>query len=345
LCTGISSRIPAALLAVLIPLLLFTGVSQAQTLKLSALRLPPDVRAGSWVSYKVDLVSKNRPPRRLTQRLSVVSLEGTGTEAGAWVELKTVEEGKTRTERGFFVRPAFQRARVDSASLTDEDLTAMEAIAADSTPPSHAPPPPRLKLARYQRLTPDGKLYEYSMDEEGGRFPDGDVSAMDMLEFPGRAITDTLAPDTLRVGHKVIPCRLRRMRRTGDQDWEGEDTTYVSRAVMSRTYWRNQWIPVTGFARMVLEVSTERVPVRVSAASDSAARGVTGPPRPAQPADTALVGASKPEPEEKRPRAQDFFYRADVMLTDIGYDAVPEITQVPEPAPQEPAPRARSVIK
>ena len=96
---------------------------------------------------------------------------------------------------------------------------------------------------------------------------------------------------------------------------------------------------------MVLEVSTERVPVRVSAASDSAARGVTGTAPAAQPADTALVGASKPEPEEKRPRAQDFFYRADVMLTDIGYDAVPEITQVPEPAPQEPAPRARSVIK
>jgi len=293
----------------------------------------------------VDLVSKNRAPRRLTQRLSVVSLEGTGAEAGAWVELKTVEGGKTRTERGFFARPVHMRARADSMSLSDEDLATMEAIAADSAPPAHAPPSPpqRLRLARYQRLTADGKLYEYPVDEELGTVPDEDVSAIDMFEFPGRAALDTLAPDTLRVGRKVIPCRVRRMRRTGDQDWGGEDSTYVSRAVMSRTYWKNQWVPVTGYARIVLEVSTERVQIPASQRPDSTARGAA--PAASAPADSMGARASKPEPDEKRPAAQDFYYRADAMLTDLGNDAVPEITQAPEPVPVELAPRPRAIIK
>jgi hypothetical protein len=38
-------------------------------------------------------------------------------------------------------------------------------------------------------------------------------------------------------------------------------------------------------------------------------------------------------------------YRTDVLLLDMGNDAVPEVTQPPEPAPQETAPRAKRVIK
>jgi hypothetical protein len=179
----------------------------------------------------------------------------------------------------------------------------------------------KLKLVRYQRLTTDGKLYEYPVEENGPPLPDEDVSAMDMFEFGGIGTADTLAPDTLRVGRKVIPCRVRRSRRVGDQDWAGEDTTYSNRAVMVRTYWRNQYIPVTGYARLVLEVSTERVPVRASTPSDSTAS------------------------QERRPASKDFFYQAEVTLTDLGNDAVPEITQSPEPAPQEAIPRSRGVIK
>ena len=85
-----------------------------------------------------------------------------------------------------------------------------------------------MRLARYQRLTADGKLYEYSLDEEGAPAADEDVSAMDLFEFQGKLQADTLAPDTLRVGRTIVPCRVQRIRRFGVQDWEGDDSTYVN---------------------------------------------------------------------------------------------------------------------
>ncbi len=308
------------------------------------------------MSYEVDVISKNRPPRKLAQRLSVVSREGTGSEAGAWVELKTTEAGRTRTERGFFMRPDAARQRV-AVPFDDEEPAAgatPDSPVAPATPSTPGTPVTRLKIARYQRLTPDGKLYEYPVEEEGGRLPDEEISAMDMFEFSGRGSVDSLAPDTLRVGRKVIPCRVRRARLSGAQDWEGDDTTYVNRAVMTRTYWRNPWIPVTGFARMVVEISTERVPIHPAAPPDSAARGASAPgtsgvppsaPPAASSADTTGAGVKPPQPQEAGAAAQDYIYRANVTLTDLGYDAVPEITQTPEPAPQEAAPRPRAVIK
>jgi hypothetical protein len=340
LCTGINSlRLPAALAAaawLLLPL----GVSQAQSLKLSSLRLPPDVAAGSWVAYQVNVVSQNRPPRRFTQRLAVVSREGTGAEAGAWVELKTIESGKARIERGFFMPPDAGRDALDSIFV--DDAPATDEAAGSGAPPggaSRSSPPAKLKLARYQRLTPDGKLYEYAVDEEGAPLADEDISAMDMFEFSGRGSADTLAPDTLRAGRKVIPCRVRRVRRSGTQDWQGDDTTYVNRAVMSRTYWRNPWIPVTGYARLVVEVSTQRVPIRSASPPDSAARGPGAGATAASP-DSAAAGTALPAGA-----TQTSFYRAEATLVDLGRDAVPEITQVPEPAPQESSPRPRNIIK
>lgn len=290
----------------------------AQTYKLSSLRLPPDVGAGSWVSYQVDVLAKNRPARHLTQRIAVVSREGAGAEAGAWVELKTTEGGKTRTERGFFMRPEARRSVLDTLFADDPP--------AESGDPEAVPPSMKLRLARYQKLTPDGKLYEYSMDEEGltTSLPEEDVSAMDMFEFAGRAASDTLPPDTLRVGRRVVPCRVRWTRRYGSQEWEGEDSTVVNRASMTQTFWRNAWIPVTGTARKIVEVSSVRVPVAGASPADSAATGAPGSP---------------PVP------SADYFYRATIMLTDLGKDAVPEVTQVPEPAPREAMPRPRNVIK
>jgi len=222
LSTGSSSRRAAAVSAALLLVLLAPGSVRAQTFKLSNLRLPPDIAAGSWVSYQLDVVSKARPPATSRSALRW-SPRRAGAEAGAWVELKTMEGGRTRTERGYYMKPEGKKDLLDS-------------LYADDAPPDEpvdvAPvKPEKLRLARYQKLTPDGKLYEYAMDEEStSSLPEEDVSAMDMFEFGGGAALDTLPPDTLRVGRRVVPCRVRRSRRTGSQQWEGEDSTYVNRA-------------------------------------------------------------------------------------------------------------------
>jgi hypothetical protein len=194
----------------------------------------------------------------------------------------------------------------------------------------------KLKLARYQRLTPEGKLLEYPVDEEGAPLADEDVSAMDMLEFVGKAVRDTLPLDTLRAGRKVIPCRVRRVSRSSAQDWEGDDSTYVNRAVMTRTFWRNPWVPVLGYARLVVDVSTVRVPTRVASRPDSLALGAAATARP----DSARAGSATPPTQQTGPAN---FYRAEAVLVDLGRDAVPEITQPAEPAPQESVPKPRVV--
>ena len=147
LCTGrtrlrrvFAALAASALLAVLLGAL--AGQASAQTLRLRALSIPQDIQPGRWVSFQVRLQTQNRPAREFTQRLAVVAQEGWGDEAGLWVELKTVETGKTRIERGFFGRPPA------------EDEPAVP------TPESAEEPEPPLRLMRYQMLTPQGKLYE-----------------------------------------------------------------------------------------------------------------------------------------------------------------------------------------
>ena len=319
MCTGIHSRRRHPVLAAAAALLLAaSGSSQAQSLKLVSLSLPADVPSGSWVSYQVTVESKNRSPRRFTQRLSVVSREGSGEESGAWVELRTIESGRSRFERGFFA-PASGGRGSDPASGAARALT----------------------LARYQRLTPDGTLYEYPVGEEGAPMLDEDVSAMDLIEFTGGTASDSLAPDTLRVGRVAVPCQVQRVRRYGKQDWPGDDTTYVNRAVMTRISWRNTGIPVTGYARSVVEVSTERVPIRAPAPADSA--GGTGAWGSGAPPDSAAAAA--PVPQEPSHGRGQFFYRAEINLLDLGHDAVPEVTQAPEPVPEDAMPRQRRIIK
>ena len=307
--TGISSRGSALLAAAAV--LLACGTSQAQNLKLASLTLPADVRSGSWIFYQVTVESKNRAPRRFTQRLAVVSREGLGEESGAWVELKRVESGKTRLERGFFAPPEREPEAPDSTS--------------EPAPPGA---PPRLRLARYQRLTPEGKLLEYGVGDEGAPLPDDDISAMDLLEVSGHASLDSLAPDTLRIGRKVFPCRVRRYRQYGKENWQGDDTASVNRVVMTRTLYRNPGISVTGYARSIVEISTEHVPAPAST--------------PAAAPDSAHAAASLRSPPQG---GRGLIYRAEVTLLDLGNDAVPEITQPPELAPQEAAPKERRVIK
>ncbi len=279
-----------------------------------SLSIPTNVQAGSWVTYQVNVTSKNRPPRRFTQRLSVVSREGTGMEYGAWVELKTTESGRTRFERGYFARP--------------------EGGGKGSDPTSEGGP--RLTLARYQRLMPDGTLYEYPVGQEGAPLLDEDVSAMDLIDFAGASVSDSLFSDTLRVRSAAVACQVKQVRRYGKEDWQGADSTYVNRAVMTRTSWQSPGVPVTGYARSMVEVSTERVPTGApvdSAGPDSLA---------ALPDSVSQVPPSSQDPSQKR---GEFFYRAELTLVDIGHDAVPEVTQVPEPAPEDGAPRARRIIK
>ncbi|HEY2923630.1 MAG TPA: hypothetical protein VGJ98_01530 [Candidatus Eisenbacteria bacterium] len=314
MCTGTNRRYLSTVLAAA-AILLTSGGSRAQSLKLISLSLPGDVPSGSWVSYQVNVESKNRPPHRFTQRLAVVSREGSGEESGAWVELSTFDRGRIRFERGFFVRQHGRGNGHDSTSGSAPGLT----------------------LARYQALTPDGTLYEYPVGEEGAPIADADVSAMDLIEFAGASTSDSLPPDTLRIGGRIIPCQVSRIRKYGTQDWKGDDTTYVNRAVMTRTNWNNSGIPMTGYARSTIEVSTERVPIRSPSSGDSAGLG-------AQP-DSAGLGDAAQAAQETRQAGQGSFYRADVTLVDSGHDAIPEVTQPPEPTPAADAPRPRRVIR
>src|SRR5437867_7316313 len=103
LFTGSSSRLLLTAATVAATLLGLTHeVAQAQSLKLRALSIPRDIRPGRWVSFQVKIQSQNRATREFLQRVAVVASEGVGDESGVWVELKTVEGGKTRIERGFF---------------------------------------------------------------------------------------------------------------------------------------------------------------------------------------------------------------------------------------------------
>jgi len=273
--------------------------------------------------------SKNRPPRRFTQRLAVVAREGSGYESGAWLELRTMEAGRTRIERGFFARgEGSDRGRFESAGTRAF-----------------------LVLRRYQMLTPDGRLIEYPVGEEGGPMPDEDISAMDLLEFTGIAKIDSLAPDTLRAGRKVFPCSVDRVTRFGKDQWAAEDTTFVNRAVMARTVWRNPGVPVTGYARTILEVATARLPVlghvpngKTLAAPDTAATRSAAPDSAlahSAAVDTVASDSTAAVAPPAQPEVPKLFYRAEVTLLDVGRDAVPEITQVPEPAPEEASPRTK----
>lgn len=297
-----------------------SGSPRAQSVKLRALTIPSDCQPGSWVSYSIQVDSKNRPPRRFTQRLAVVAREGWGEESGAWVELKTAEGGRTRIERGFFAQgEASDRGRLPNAPLV---------------------------LRRYQMLTPDGRLFEYPVGGEGGPMPDEDISAMDLLEFKGIAKIDSLAADTLRADRTVLPCSVERVTRYGKDEWPAEDTTFVNRAVMTRTSWRNPSIPVTGYARTILEVSTERAPARAVADSVAAGSAAGGPAAEEAAAGPAGADSAHSAPADStmpilRPASRRFFYRAEVTLLHLGKDAIPEITQAPEPAPEEGSPRAK----
>jgi hypothetical protein len=150
----------------------------------------------------------------------------------------------------------------------------------------------------------------------------------------------------------IFPCRVERVTRYGKDQWAAEDTTFVNRAVMTRTLWRNPAVPVTGYARSVLEVATARLPT-LSRGPAAAAPVTTAAPsmapdsaaaRPAAADSTAADSTARRVAPPVEPEGQKFFYRAEVTLLDVGNDAVPEITQAPEPAPEEALPRPKPKV-
>jgi hypothetical protein len=228
----------------------------AQALKLAALHIPSTVQVGPWVSYRVRSQTRSLPVREYTQRVAIVARESNGF----WVELKTegLPSGR-RVERGFFVPPGG---------------------AADAGAP--------YLLDRYQVLHSNGKLYEYPPERIQSLRSDGDVSTIELFEYdPDVPPTlESLGPDTLRLGRRVVPVEGERSLRTGANAWPVRgDTSFVNRPLLVQTFWRNSAVPITGLARSLFQVMTERVP---SSERGAAPTGRSAPPVP--PYDPVITG-------------------------------------------------------
>jgi hypothetical protein len=310
--------------------------ARAQALKLAALHIPSTVQVGPWVSYRVRSQTRSLPVREYTQRVAIVARESNGF----WVELKTegLSSGR-RIERGFFV------------------------------PPGGAAGAPYL-LERYQVLHSNGKLYEYPPERIQSLRSDGDVSTIELFEYDPEVLPtlESLGPDTLRLGRRVVPVEAERSLRTGANAWPVRgDTSFVNRPLLVQTFWRNSAVPITGLARSLFQVVTERVP---SSERGAAPTGRSAPPVPpydpvvtgvkpaaGAPRDTMAAGAdttraaradtaaTSPTPVTSAapltavptsPTAAPgtMLSWTDLILVDLGSDAKPEVTQEPEPLPE-----------
>ena len=285
--------------------------AEAQALKLRALRFPPTSVVGPWVSYRVLTQNRSRPGREYTQRVAVVARENYLGSDGFWVELKT--EGLpsgTRIERGFFVE-----------SSDHEGAPAGGA----------APGAKEVRLVRYQVYTSGGKLYEYPVGAGVETRAGADVSTLELFEYDPSVppVVEQLGQDTLRIGRRVVPSLVERVRRYGADEWAvPNDTAHVQRPVLTQTYWKNPAVPITGFARSVFEVTTERwaVSTTVLAPADSAGPAITR-------LDSAATAAGQPPIAVRAP--SPVLSRTELILLQLGADAVPEVTIAPEAAPSD----------
>lgn len=302
---------------------------EAQALKLATLTLPQAPVVGPWVSYRVRSQSRSLPVREYTQRVAIVARES----GGFWVELKTegMPSGR-RIARGLF-----------SPSASGDGA---------------------YRLERYQVLHSNGKLYEYPPERIQSFRSDGDVTTIELFEYDPEIppAVESLGPDTLRVGQRVVPVEGERTLRAGANAWQvPKDTSHVNRPLLVQTVWKNAAVPITGLARSLFQVVTERIP---SAERSAAPTGSSAPPVPhydpliaaasapapaaaAAPADTAVTGsavppfaptqpAPDPSPAPTAPaRPLTMLSWTDLVLSDLGNDAKPEITQEPEPLPED----------
>jgi hypothetical protein len=335
--TGSEATIPARrpLLALLLTVALAAsaaapGPARAQTLKLRSLRIYPSDVVGPWVSYKVRTQSGRYAVREFTQRVAIVGKENLKGKTGYWVELKTSDPTRgVRIERGLFAERGAREVQdegvVDGEGLVDGTDSVDDAgTVEDAESGQGAMMEVRsLRLVRYQVLTPDGKLYEYPAVSATSARAVGEVSTHELFEFdPGAKPVRRLdGPDTLRIGRRVVPSVVERILRTGSDDWQsGEDTTAVSRIVLSQIFWKNGAVPITGFARSLFRVTTMKQPLPI---------GYAGPVILPPPDSTALVAAD----DAAQSGAGPVLSWTELLLQDLGADAVAEVTQAPEPAP------------
>lgn len=305
---------PAQLLLLLGALFFAAPPAPAQTLKLASLRVFPSDVVGPWVTYRVRTQSGRTPAREFTQRVAIVSKEKVGRGMGYWVELKTTDRTGSRIERGLFAASVPREAGDDPDSGGESTGTLGEI-----TP---------LRLVRYQMLAPGGKLYEYPIASARELRAGGGVSTYELFEFDPtvRPVRRFLGPDTLRVGKSVIPAVLEWSSRAGTDDWPVlEDSTSRYRLMMTQTHWRNGAVPITGFARSLFRVTTKKVP----ALADTARMVAILP-------DTSMTFApvdTTTGPTTMNPGEGHTLAWTELLVTGLGADAVPEVTQTAEPAP------------
>ncbi|HET9251292.1 MAG TPA: hypothetical protein VFP58_04170, partial [Candidatus Eisenbacteria bacterium] len=219
--------------------------ARAQALKLTTLQLSSETVVGPWVSYRVRTQSRALPIREYTQRVAIVARE----TDGFWVELKTegLPSGR-RIERGFFLPPMGGRGSY--------------------------------RLERYQVLHANGKLFEYPPERIQSLRSEGDVTTIELFEYDSAVppTVESLGPDTLHLGKRVVPVDGERTLRAGANAWPvPKDTSYVNRPLLVQTVWKNTAVPITGLARSLFQVVTERVP---SAERSLRPTGASAPPVP-----------------------------------------------------------------
>lgn len=336
--------------------------ASAQTLKLRSLRLPPQDLVGTWVSFHGRAQSRHSSVREFDQRVAVVSKEDLGRGRwGLWVELKTTDgRGSFRIERGLFA-PASLRGKDllpgGDGSQIDDSSDAEDSPRANSSGPSDAPAPEgnldgqEFVLVRYQALN-GGKLYEYPVGAARHARQGGEVSSFELFEYDPSVtpVRTTVGADTLRLGRRVVPSMVERVRRYGSDRWpSNDDSTGIQRLVLTQTFWRNGAVPLTGFARSIFEAEMRRLPW--SSRSDSLLSGTPLTARPdsallaaamavAAQADsllrvetTAEILAADSSRVPSADPARALLAWTELTLTDLGADAKPEITQEPELPP------------
>ena len=247
--------------------------------------------------------------REYTQRVAIVGREKTDDGTAYWVELKTSDPTRgVRIERGLF------------AEQRDADLDPEERPDPAGAPGEVVP----LRLIRYQMLMSDKRLYEYPVQSATAPRAAGEVSSFELFEFDAglKPVRRFDGPDTLRIGRRVVPAVVERIFRAGSDDWTTEgDSGKVSRLVLAQTYWRNAAVPITGFARSLFRVTT----VQIATPPDSAGRPILASP----PDSTVLSTAAAAADAGQAP----VLSMTELILQDLGADAVAEVTQQPEPAP------------
>jgi len=299
--------------------------AQAQTLKLGSLRVFHSDVVGPWVSYRVRTQSGRTAVREFTQRVAIVAREKVGNSEGYWVELKTTDRNGVRIERGLF---APSRAAVLEDHETDGTEAAEDTTGVPAEPETARGEPRPLRLVRYQMLVPGGKLYEYPVSSAYSLRAGGGISTYELFEFDPtvKPVRSFVGPDTLRMGRRVVPALLEWTSRTGTDDWPVmEDSTSAYRLTLTQALWRNPAVPITGFARSLFRVTTKRVPAMTDSAATTARAPFAAPAF--EPADTTR-GQTTMQPGDGH-----LLSWTELILEDLGADAVAEVTQTPEPAP------------